>query len=455
MPDFDKDHAVVLGLLSQQGLVSSPELQRATGRSQASVSRLLEGLASRVLVLGKARATRYGLPKSIRGLAAQQPVCWTGTEGRIQKIGTLSLLTGDTLHVGLQFGKTAVETVTEGVLPWFLAPLRVQGFLGRLHAQRLEQSGLGGNPEQWALESILFSALQLHDPSGAITIGDPQTRTLSFAESPYAHVQASRQALASALDELAASVAQTFPVGSSAGGEQPKFLAVVRSDRDDSARHVLVKFSPPRGTPYGERWHDLLHAEALASETLADHGVSVARSEVVESATRTYLLSERFDRIGATGRRHVVAIGDAHAAFVPDVYSHWAATAAALARQRRLSDVDSERIAALLAFGRLIGNSDMHAGNMGLFVELKDLAKGRFSLAPIYDMLPMRWRPNPLLGEAPDYAPFDVQALATHVGAARPAQDFWDRLSRSERVSRGMTTVAREMGRRVGHMAGS
>ena len=42
---------------------------------------------------------------------------------------------------------------------------------------------------------------------------------------------------------------------------------------------VLVKFSPPRGTPFAERWHDLLHAEALALQVLRDHGATVAASQ--------------------------------------------------------------------------------------------------------------------------------------------------------------------------------
>lgn len=253
---------MVLGLLSQKGLVSSQELQDATVKSQATVTRLLDELSDRVLVFGKARATRYGFPKSIHGHGAQHPIWWTDVEGRVQHIGSLSLLTGNTLCVETDH----VQAVTNGALPWF--------------------------------------------------------------------------------------------------------LAIIDSLDDQAARHVLVKFSPPRGTPCGERWHDLLHAEALASETLADHGVTVAKSFIVESKARTCLVGERFDRIGEHGRRHVVSVGDAHKAFVADSYSNWAATCAALARQRRLSELDAQRAAALLAFGRLTGNSDMHSGNLGLFVEL-------------------------------------------------------------------------------------
>ncbi|MFO1297307.1 MAG: hypothetical protein U1F25_13120 [Rubrivivax sp.] len=34
-------------------------------------------------------------------------------------------------------------------------------------------------------------------------------------------------------------------------------------------------------------------------------------------------------------------------------------------------------------------------------MEVADLARGRFTLAPVYDMLPMRWRPDLLSGGAP------------------------------------------------------
>ncbi|WP_312665189.1 HipA domain-containing protein, partial [Pantoea sp. CTOTU49201] len=41
------------------------------------------------------------------------------------------------------------------------------------------------------------------------------------------------------------------------------------------------------------------------------------------------------------------------------------------------------------AFGRLIANSDMHAGNLSFFTDDE-----RFSLTPAYDMLPMALAPN-------------------------------------------------------------
>ena len=195
--------------------------------------------------------------------------------------------------------------------------------------------------------------------------------------------------------------------------------------------------------------NDLLWAEWLDGQVLAAHGVEVARAHVVQSARRTYLVSERFDRIGPTGRRHVLAIADVHPAFVAGAYTHWAATAAELARQRRITALDAQRVAALLGFGRLIGNTDMHGGNLGLTVALADLAKGRFGLAPVYDMLPMRWKPNPEMGGAADYTPFEPEISPMTRPAWVPAQAFWAQLAGLGQVSAGMRALAAKMANRL------
>jgi hypothetical protein len=434
-PSVSPIHEQILGILTHRGIASSSDLQAATGKSQATVSRAVSDLSSRILTLGRARAVRYALPQSIRGWASQQPILWTGEDGAVQQLGTLSFLAGNLVHI--ESGHVRVPTAS--ALPWFLMPLKAQGFLGRLHAQRLETEGLGGDPEQWGLEDVLFSALHLHDASGAVTLG-----TGAGTPVPHPRLPTRGRPLQDALDTLATDVSRTLPAGSSAGGEQPKFLAVL-----ESGQHVLVKFTPPRGTPFGERWHDLLHAECLASQVLEQHGVAVARVQVIEGHRRTFLVSERFDRIGERGRRHVISIGDAHDAFVPVSRTNWSATAEVLARQRRLDPLDASRITALRAFGHLIGNTDMHAGNLALFVGLEDLAPGRLRLAPIYDMLPMRWRPQPQTGGAPDYEPFEPDGQSLSSSAIRPAMDFWTRLAEHGHVSRRLRHVAAAMAGKI------
>ena len=233
----------------------------------------------------------------------------------------------------------------------------------------------------------------------------------------------------------------TLPAGSSAGGEQSKFLSALAS-----GERVLVKFSPPRGTPFGERWHDLLHAEWLALYVLAEHGFDVAPARVIASAARTYFESTRFDRIGANGRRHAVALDAVHEAFVAGPRQHWAASCEALLAQRRLSQGDADTVRTWLEFGRLIGNTDMHFGNLSLWAD--EPAKARFTLAPLYDMLPMRWRPDAFTG-LPDYAPFEPPRLAHNDAAWAMAQRYWQRLSTHAPVSPALRSVAAEMAKRL------
>ena len=446
---FDKDHQALLAELTARGVARSAELQAALKKSQPTVSRLLAELSSQVIPLGRGRNTRYGVAKAIMGQSAQQPLWWIDESGMPRRIGTLSLLgDGSVVHVeGVGF-----EDTLRNRLPWYLAPLKAQGFLGRLLAQRLMPTGLGSNPETWSLEATLFAALHLHDAPGAIVLGEPA------APVGQQRVPVEARLAGAVLDDLAQDVARTLPAGSSAGGEQPKFLALM-----ESGEHVLVKFTPPRGTPFGERWHDLLHAEVLAAQVLGRHGVGVCAGRIVETVRRTYLLSTRFDRIGANGRRHAVAVGAVHEAFGTGGYANWAGTCEALVRQGRLDAAAADQARALLAFGRLIGNTDMHSGNLCLFVggagprpdapdeltALEALAKGRFQLAPVYDMLPMRWRPDPLLGGAAGYSAFEPDLVSASGPARGPAQEFWRHLSEQPRVGKALRVVAREMARRL------
>ena len=420
--------------LRASGLASSAQLQRATAKSQPTLSRALRSLGGQVVALGQGKATRYGLLQPIRGLAGQQPLWWTNENGVTERWGTLSFLTGDALHVSAK----GIDVITRGRLPWFLTPLKVQGFLGREWALRL---GLDRDPERWPLEQILFAALRIDDPTGAISMGERIGETL-----PEAPIDAA--ARGAYYDSLAADVTATLPAGSSAGGEQAKFLTGLAS-----GERVLVKFSPPRGTPFGERWHDLLHAEALALRVLGEQGVSVAQTRIIESTKRTYLESMRFDRTGphGLGRRHLVAIDAVHEAFVNGSRQNWAATCDALVLQRRMSPVDANAVRALFDFGHLIGNTDMHFGNLSLWAD--DPAKAQFTLAPIHDMLPMRWRTDSFHG-LQDYAPFEPPRKPAprdngRTSARTVACVFWQRASTHAALSTAFCRVAAEMLQRL------
>ena len=430
---MDHIETAIVEALTGRGPATSPQLQRLLGKSQPTLSRALRALGPRVVALGQGKATRYAVPRPIRGAAARQPLWWTDARGSTTRWGTLTLLAGDALHVTAP----GIDITTQGRLPWFLAPLKLQGFLGRTWAQRI---GLDGDPDRWTLEQTLYAALQVDDPTGAISLGEPRGEIAPEPIDPAART--------AHYDALAADVTATLQAGSSAGGKQSKFLTGLAS-----GERVLVKFSPPRGTPFGERWHDLLHAEALALRVLADHGVTVAKTRIVESAKRTYLESVRFDRVGAhaLGRRHAVPLDAIHTHFVDGARQNWAATCDALAAQRRLDPAGARAVRALYEFGHLIGNTDMHFGNLSLWAD--DPANGWFALAPVYDMLPMRWRPDGFHG-LPEFAPFEPYRASAgpEVRGLSPlgvARTFWQRAARHVPLSAPLRAVAAEMAARL------
>lgn len=166
--------------------------------------------------------------------------------------------------------------------------------------------------------------------------------------------------------------------GSSAGGEQPKFCTYTERG------HVLVKFSAPDENPVSERWRDLLLAEHLALSVL---GID---TEVFDFGIQRFLEVPRFDRVGQFGRLGVFSLRALEAEFVGDASATWPSLVSRLVADGHVHADAVAGSAVLWAFGTLIGNTDMHAGNLS-FVS----RHGRpYQLAPAYDVLPMGFAPR-------------------------------------------------------------
>jgi hypothetical protein len=76
------------------------------------------------------------------------------------------------------------------------------------------------------------------------------------------------------------------------------------------------------------------------------------------------------------------------------------------------------------------------------------VARGRFTLAPVYDMLPMRWRPDAATGDL-DLLPFSPE-LGDLASTARPvAVRFWERAAELPALSLGFRQLAGGMARRL------
>jgi hypothetical protein len=406
----------VAALLTRGEPLTAAQLAAATGKSQPSISGAIKALGERVHRMGAARSTRYALKKDILGLPALQLIGLTGTEGDSTTWGSLTHLHTDQTHTKAQGGQWLTS---KGRLPWFLTPLRPQGFLGRQYARA--RADFPANPDSWSLAQTLYIITQhAHNPPGAFELGQIDQRRMVDEVSA---VIADRL---TQYDATATHAGQTLPAGSSAGGEQPKFLSEYANAH--GWQHCIVKFTPPRGTPFGERWHALLTLEQLASRILAKHGIAAAQANLLHSTQRSYLESIRFDRIGTHGKQHVVAIAAVHDEFVKSSWTHWVTTSEALAKLGLITQQELKQIATIFAFGHDIGNTDMHSGNLSFFVD--DVIQPKIRLAPVYDMLPMMWRPDPHQGlsNSPVRKQFMPAGFAAEQTLARQwAIEFWER----------------------------
>jgi HipA-like C-terminal domain/HTH domain len=411
-----------------RGASSAAELMQALGVSQTTVSRALRELERRheVVRIGSTRGARYALHRRVAAIGSRWPIYRIDEEGSPHELGTLNAIYSDSYYVTARPAR--IGGLFRG-LPYYLQDARPAGFLGRAIPAAYPELALPTRVVDWTDEHFLaFLTQRETDAAGNLIIGmEALNRSLAGIDSPpvvSVHDRVTKY------PALAISAMAGAPPGSSLHGEHPKF-AVCLTD-DERRTHVIVKFSPPRSTPAGQRWADLLIAEYLAHRVLEEYGVAACRSRLLEYGDRVFLECDRFDRIGADGRRGVVSLFALDAAR----YGHldtWTASAERLAAESLLSREDAERIRFLDAFGALIANTDRHFGNVTLF----DDYQGKFELAPVYDMLPMLFAPRDgqLVARTFELMPATAAWLAVWAGARALAEIYWDRVAREPGIS--------------------
>jgi HipA-like C-terminal domain len=426
----------VAALLARGEPLTAAQLAAATQKSVSSISLAVQKLGDRVHRIGAARSTRYALKKDISGLAAQQKLRWLGNQNHGFASAHFTYLAGDWLHVvGHTKDGRHQEWLTQHQLPWFLSTLKPQGFLGRKLALWLPH--LPSDPAHWSLAQLLHSLTRISDPIGAVAV-------LSTPARP-AHLRIASLAQRDAQFDSLASEDQTLPpAGSSAAGEQPKFVAYILG------QSCIVKFTPPRGTPFGQRWCALLMLEKLALDILQSHAIPSAGTEIVQTQRRTYLQSARFDRDVEHGTRHIVAIAALHEEFVGDSWTNWVKTSEALAKKGMITAHELSQVASIFAFGHYIGNTDMHSGNLSFFVD--DVITPTIRLAPVYDMLPMMWKPDIHQGALSD-SPVRPQRMPTGFAAEQAqarewAIEFWEQAAQLD-INADLQAASIESARRL------
>lgn len=326
-----------------------------------------------IVRIGAARSIQYALRDATRGFA-EVPVYRVSPEGRIRQLGLLVPVRPDGFVLLQEDG----ATLYSAGLPWWIQDMRPAGFLGRAFAVSFARVlGLPADINAWTDAHVLRALIHHGDDLvGNLLLGDIARANFIQAPPPVPVSVADYPALAEATErgEVA---------GSSAGGEQPKFVTY-------NGRHVLVKFTARSDNAVTGRWRDLLLAEHLAGRVLSDSGLPAVESRIVDIGPRRFLEVERFDRVGPLGRRAVHSLTALDSEFTGDAISPWPVLAGRLATSGVVTSEAAQAATILYAFGVLIGNSDMHNGNLSFVSE-----QGRpYSIAPAYDMLPMAFRPG-------------------------------------------------------------
>ena len=140
-----------------------------------------------------------------------------------------------------------------------------------------------------------------------------------------------------------------------------------------------------------------------------------------------------------------VSLAALDAAFYGHGHIDWWRFAPQLQRDGWLDADDARRLRLFSWYGALIANSDMHLGNAAL-----QLADQRpLPLAPIYDMLPMRFRPansGEIVERRYEITLPTPEHHADWCSAARMAQAFWSRVGSDTRISAQFRGIAVDAG---------
>lgn len=392
----------------RKGPQSAAQVTAALGISQPTFSRTIHELGSHVTwfrVSGQRTPLYAALRTLPQGLNPRQSIHRSLSTGKIAPFAAVEFLAGGATLERVPGGRT---TLYEGLPPYmaFAAP---SGFLGRQIAQEASRSQpFPQSLRDWSDEhriAYLFT-MGLNLP-GNLVFGDAcLQREIDF--------RAARPVTAA--DRLVhygemAQALKAAAYGSSAGGEQPKFLSFTA----DSG-HVIVKFAKR-----GSRMADLLPLEHLALRALAEVDVPSAPTQLLVGTDHVFLEVVRFDRQGATGRIGMLSAGSVDDEFF-GLRDTWSEFAARCERSKYLSSVDARRIDTMAAFSELIGNTDRHFENLSLLIDEDGEYRG---VAPAYDILPMRYAPLGG-GMEPDLSPIEPK-----IGTVGARPDVWARAAKA------------------------
>ena len=443
-PRIEAARDLLPSLLRRNPGVRATQLATLAKVSAPTMVRILREARADIIRIGNTSNTRYFLRRSLPGVGGSFPVYAIDRQGQAEQAGELHLIepNGSLLDVatmGWVVDKEFAQGVWPDGLPYPLQDMRPQGFLGRQFALS-ESAALGvpANPKEWDDTALVHVLLQRGiDTCGNLILGDLalqrwlQSKISSFAVLDDTSIEAGYTALAS--QASARGVA-----GSSAAGEFPKFTAV-RQFAGARTEHVIVKYTAADNSDTVQRWSDLLVCEHLALQALHTIAkIPCASSRILQVLGRTFIEVERFDRHGLFGRSPLCSLETLEAALLDSSSRDWTDAAEKMHAQGWLTSESVHQVAVIWWFGRLIGNSDMHRGNLSF------VPTPKMEVAPVYDMLPMMFAPLqggeiPSVTFSPDL-PMPAQSQAWRMASAA-AQAFWQSACQDSRISQSFRAL--------------
>ncbi|MBV8803328.1 MAG: type II toxin-antitoxin system HipA family toxin YjjJ [Gammaproteobacteria bacterium] len=431
--DKEKIQSEILAFINLHGATSSQTLRQLFKISQSTLSRAISSVKNELIIIGKARETKYAIQRKITDTITPIPIYEILENATSRQFGTLYALKPN----GFYF-ETKTPDATSGIyndLPYFLNDIRPTGFLGRFIPMQNEDLHLPKDISLWTAEhSLKYLSQRGWNVIGNFILGDLSFQ-LYLEKSHSIKNTITTKNRENDYSLYANDVLTTSDPGSSVGGEQPKFTAFLVPEN----QHVLVKFSPPTHTEIGKRVADILICEHIALQTLKKNACETADSNILIHDSRVFLEIKRFDRIGKCGRRGLISLGTLDAEF-SGTMSTWSKTATDLINTKVIPEHLLEKILFREMFGELIANNDMHPYNLSFFTQGNIIT----DLAPVYDMCPMLFMPrnNQIIKREftprlplPENAKIWITALAT-------AKEFWNSVLADERISIPFKNIA-------------
>lgn len=420
--------AKVCGYLTSAGPSSAKTLCAQLHMSQPSLSRLVTSNTGVILRIERGPSTRYACHRMGAWGDPRIPLFIIDEHGNHTKVAIIHPIAPQGIYI--ESTTDFLQSALYPNLPYLFEDLRPAGFLGRLVPGLHPDLDFPKDITHWTDNDCLVYLTRCGwDLIGSYLLGE-RSYNLFLEQSANRLDCVKISERSRRYPTIAELVLDTGIPGSSAAGEQPKFLAIRTSA--NTRCPVLVKFSPPIADALSQRIVDLLVCEHIAHRSVAAHGQPAPASSLVRGDARLFLEVERFDRTRSGGRRGVISL---HALDLQFVGQHrsWSETAASLRHQNILDENTYQAIMWFEVFGKLIGNTDRHHGNISLWCHGETI----IGLAPIYDMLPMLYAPQQHQLVERAFAPKPPTQAEHFVwrNALAAAIDFWMQVQKHPDIS--------------------